>query len=115
MTCGIDNLSYEVSYNVEGSVLLSVPRLDNIPHVPASKQSKQHYEMRGLLPYTEYSVRVRVVGSVDGGDRSYRVGNGTHLGRTSVLSSEFSNTTVFTTEKSCKFQTFHLNYNCNLY
>lgn len=75
----------------------SVPRLDSVPHIP---DARQQYEMRGLLPYTAYSVRVRVVGYIDGGDGTYRVGNGTQLGTTTLLSSEFSNTTVFMTEKS---------------
>ncbi len=99
MTCGIDNLSYEISYNVERSGLSSVARLDSVTHAP---DSSQQYEMRRLLPYTQYSVRVRVVGYVDGGDGSYRVGNGTLFGRTALLSSNFSDITVFTTNKSGK-------------
>ncbi len=99
MTCGIDNLSYEISYNVERSGLSSVARLDSVIHAP---DSSQQYEMRGLLPYTQYSVRVRVVGYVDGGDGSYRVVNETLFGRTALLSSNFSEITVFTTNKSGK-------------
>ncbi|XP_064388131.1 uncharacterized protein LOC135336300 isoform X2 [Halichondria panicea] len=97
MTCGIDNLFYEISYNVERSGLSSVTRLDSVTHTP---DSVQRYEMRGLLPYTQYSVRVRVVGYVDGGDGTYMVGSGTLFGRTAFLSSNFSDITVFTTNKS---------------
>ena len=99
MTCGIDNLFYEISYNVERSGLSSVTRLDSVTHTP---DSVQRYEMRGLLPYTQYSVRVRVVGYVDGGDGTYMVGSGTLFGRTAFLSSNFSDITVFTTNKSRK-------------
>ncbi len=99
MTCGIDNLFYEISYNVERSGLSSVTRLDSVTHTP---DSVQRYEMRGLLPYTQYSVRVRVVGYVDGGDGTYMVGSGTLFGRTALLSSNFSDITVFTTNKSRK-------------
>lgn len=116
MTCGVENISYEVLYELESSVLSPVSRLDNVRHVP---DSTQQYEIRGLLPFTEYSVRVRVVGYVDGGDGMYRVSNGTQLGNTTVLSSKFSIPTVFTTQKSgtyiftCNLTRFYIP--CHLY
>ena len=100
MTCGIDSLTYEVLYSIEGRSSISFQ--DSVSPTPHNTSSPVQYMLQGLLPYTHYSVKVRVVGYVDGGDGMYRLDNGTFalMGRTVVLSSNYSDATLFTTQKS---------------
>ena len=102
MTCGIDSLTYEILYSLEGRFMSSVSFQDSISSAPNTNGSLVQYVLRELLPFSQYTVKVRVVGYVDGGDGMYQLDNGTIglMGRTLLLCSNYSDVTLFTTEKS---------------
>lgn len=98
MTCGIENITYEVSYAIEGRGLPSVSFQDSV--IPTRPGVTQHYEINELLPFTQYSVRVRVMGYVNAGDEIYTIQNYSLSLFGGFFVSDFSDITKFITERS---------------
>ena len=101
MTCGLNHVTYEVTYHIQGNQFSSFSFHDTVVATAetTNPDSTMQYILRSLLPFTEYSVKVRVVGYVDTGNGMYVIDNGL-LSRTLLVASNYSATIYFKTLRS---------------
>ena len=109
MTCGLSNVTYEVTYHIQGSQFSSFSFHDTVmaSEVTTNPDSTMQYILQSLLPFTGYSVKVRVVGYVDTGNEMRTMDNGL-MGRTLLVASNYSVTIHFKTQKSGELNNYSM-------